>query len=53
MSNLLFGLEPSGVLHVALLLAGLATFIGVLAYVACPHCSWAEWIGDGAADDQE
>jgi len=51
MLNLFDGFGPHAVLHVAALLAGLATFVGVIVFIACPRCSWMEWIGERQDDD--
>lgn len=54
MLNLLNEFEPRLVLHAAILVFGLATFVGLVLYSQCPRCNWLEWVNERLdSDDTE
>jgi len=54
MLNLLNDFEPRLLLHAAILVFGLATFVAVILISRCPRCNWLEWVGERSnSDDTE
>jgi hypothetical protein len=52
MLNLFTDFEPRILLHVGILIFGLATFVCLILLSRCPRCSWLEWIGERSNSDE-